>query len=266
VFTFENLELFVGAHGFTGPPNRGESASFGFHEGVNWGSPLPFFRPGAFGAQVGFRAVQSNFEGTQFTNEYRGQTFLTAGVFRRVDLGLQGGVVVDQMHDEWCYGTDLTQIRGLLSWIFPGQNELGFWFAEGTNSDDVASAIMAPNGVVSIVPETMTPTDLYAFFYRHRFHNWGGFEGGIFAGFTGESDGLIGAEFRTPLTPNFSLESEFTYLAPEGSAGTDPRVEESWNVAISIVWFPGCRRPDAGNYFRPLFDVAGNGTFLVDRQ
>ena len=42
--------------------------------------------------------------------------------------------------------------------------------------------------------------------------------------------------------------------------------QECWNVAISLVWFPGGRRPHAGNYFRPLFPVASNGTFLVDRE
>ena len=36
-----------GAHGFTGPANRGETGSFGFHVGFNWGTPIHFlFRRG----------------------------------------------------------------------------------------------------------------------------------------------------------------------------------------------------------------------------
>ena len=35
VLSFRDTELFAGVHGFTGPRNRGESGSFGFHEGFN---------------------------------------------------------------------------------------------------------------------------------------------------------------------------------------------------------------------------------------
>ena len=266
VLTFENLEFFGGVQGFTGPANRGQSGSFGFHEGVNWGSPFPLLFPNVFGVQVGFRGVQSNFEGAEFTSDYRSQTFLTAGLFRRVDWGLQGGVVFDHMHDEWCYGADLTQLRGELSWVFPSRHEVGFWFAGGSSNDDVTTEIATVAGQTAVIQETMLTTDLYAFFYRHCFDACAGVEGRLFAGFTGESDGLIGAEIRTALTPRFSVQSDFTYLTPETPDGGNSHTEESWNVAISLVWFPGCRPPIAGNYYRPLFSVASNGTFLADRQ
>jgi hypothetical protein len=45
---------------------------------------------------------------------------------------------------------------------------------------------------------------------------------------------------------------------------SDPRfTRESWNVGVSLVWTPfgGCKR--GTNYYRPLFNVADNGTFVT---
>ena len=91
-FPTGNLELSFGVQGFTGPANyqhRSGSGSFGINEGLNWGIPIPGFQ--CLGGQVGFRATHSNLSGAEFTNETRNQAFVTAGLFRRVDVGLQGG-------------------------------------------------------------------------------------------------------------------------------------------------------------------------------
>src|SRR5262249_4616006 len=125
----DNLEFFAGVQGFTGPANRGGSGSFGFHEGFNWGTPVCGF----LAWQWGVNWTQNNFDGNFLTNDQRNQIFLTAGMFRRVDWGLQGGLVVDYFHDEWDYSADLLQLRGELSCLYCGCNEVGFWFTAGVN-------------------------------------------------------------------------------------------------------------------------------------
>ena len=265
IIPWDNLEIFGGVHGFTGPPNRGGTGSFGFYEGLNWGSPVPCFWNGEIGMQLGARFAHSNFNGGDFpgglsTDSQRDQVFATGGLFRRVDWGLQGGVVVDYMHDEWYMETSLVQVRGELSWMYPCDHEIGFWFASGTQTDPFSATFGT-----SVISGESQSTDLYAFFYRRRFDECGTSEGRVFAGFSGESDGLIGADLIMRLTDAWALTTEYTYLIPEQSSSSVARVEESWNLAIGLVWYPSCNSARKNNYYRPLFNVAGNGTFMVDR-
>jgi hypothetical protein len=274
-WSLDNVELFVGAQGFNGPVNRGGSSSFGFHEGINWGLPMPCTN-GLFGLQVGARTTQSNLSGAAFAAETfpaapnfysdgRYQFFGTAGLFRRVDWGLQGGVVFDILSDNWYTSTTLTQVRGELSWVFPCSHELGFWATASGGSD--TQETLFDNQQVGI-QETWEPTDLFAFFYRHRSSAVPGAEGRIYAGFSGSSDGLVGLDWRLPLSESVALETGFNYLVPqESNTGTfgGGHETESWNMGISLVWYPGHNSPTKSNYFRPLFNVADNGTFKVDR-
>lgn len=274
-WSLANVELFVGTQGFNGPINRGGSGSFGFHEGINWGLPMPCTN-GLFGLQVGARTTQSNLSGaafpaetlTQAPNFYsdgRYQFFGTAGMFRRVDWGLQGGVVIDILSDNWYTSPTLAQLRGEVSWVFPCSHEIGIWATASGGSDTQLSLFDAGGAGTS---ENWEPTDLFAFFYRHRSSAVPGAEGRIYAGFTGTSDGLIGLDWRLPLSESVALETGFNYLVPqESNTGTfgGGHETEAWNLGISLVWYPGHNSPSHSNYFRPLFNVADNGTFKVDR-
>lgn len=262
VFSLRNVELFSGVQGFTGPMNQGSSGSFGFHYGLNWGAPMPCLLGGAVGMQVGFRGVSSNYSGSTLTTDTRNQQFLTAGLFRRVDWGLQGGVVFDYLRDDWYYDSNLTQIRGELSWVFPACHELGFWFTARGRSDTVTTSAMR-NGQVVQQTATLEPFDLFAFFYRRRFESLGGGAARVYAGFTGNSDGLVGADIKMPLTENWALQSAFTYVIPDESNKQIAFSEEAWNVGITLVWYPGQRKSVGNDYFRPLFDVADNGSFIA---
>ena len=115
-----HIALFLGVQGFKGPVDGGINGNFGFNEGLNWSAE--FGRHSLVGYQVGFRAVQSNFEGDQVLFPFlrdgsREQLFLTAGLFRRAPgSGWQGGIVYDYLHDRYYYGSvDLGQIRTELS-------------------------------------------------------------------------------------------------------------------------------------------------------
>jgi hypothetical protein len=264
IIRLQNLELFAGVHGFTGPANRGGTGSFGFHEGLNWGGGFPFLNS-AVSMQAGGMATQSNFNGTNFTLDERQQVFLTGGLFRRVDHGIQGGVVFDYMHDNWYYNVDLTQIRGELSWVFDCEQELGFWFTAGFDEQIVNTQFrtqQVPNG--RVLRETFEVNDIYAAFYRRQFCDGG--EGRLWGGVTGKGDGVVGAEFRMPLMTCVDLQSEFTYLIPREGVNNNGLNEETWNLSMNLVWYPGCQRRCGNPYNQPLFNVANNGSFLVDRR
>ena len=254
---WEKFQFFSGVAGFTSPANRGGHASFGFTEGFNWGTG---FAPGRkFSGQVGYRAIQSSFSGTDFTDVDRKQSFVTAGVFRRADWGWQGGVVADYMHDDWYYNLDVIQIRGELSWKYPDGRELGFWFARASDSSTSTSMIGKSNPVGQV--ESWDLTDLYAFYFRTQLDAGG--ESRVFGGFTGDQDGLIGAEIRLPVNGRWALDAGFSYLIPEESSMTTGHVEEGWNIGIGLVFFPGCNTLQTIDYNRPLFNVADNGTMFL---
>jgi hypothetical protein len=263
-FCLDNFEFSAGVHGVTGPVNRGETGSFGFHEGFNWGAPVPCFG-GALGGQIGLNAVHSNFSGAEFTDEHRHQFFLTGGLFRRVDWGLQGGIVVDYLADDWYADYDILQIRSEVSWVFPCVHELGFWLTASLDEDPETFLL---TGSTNSVTETFEGTDLYAFFYRFHASDFEGAQARFFAGFTGDSDGLIGGDIRLPVSCDWAVEGGFAYLIPEEATGTAGRghAEESWNVSLGIVWYPGARTAYGNDYCRPLFNVADNGSFMVGRR
>ncbi len=258
------LEYFAGVQGFTGPLNRGGGSSFGFHEGVNFGFPAC----GCLAWQWGANVTQSSFDGNYLTADSRNQVFVTGGMFRRVDWGLQGGLVVDYLHDEWDYEADLLQLRGELSWRYCGQHEVGFWFTAGVNDADnmnLRQPVQTTFGGITIDERrtVIEVNDLFAFFYRRQFACGG--EGRVFGGFTANDQGLVGAELYLPINPCWSARAGFIYLTPDGreSVQRPNFTEETWNVGISLVWTPCPRQPCTPNYCRPLFNVADNGTFAT---
>jgi hypothetical protein len=162
------------------------------------------------------------------------------------------------MHEDWYAEVDLLQIRGELSWLYPNCHEIGLFFTSATDSDQAMSLV---NNVV--VNETFESNHLYAFFYRHR-HEAGDWR--VFAGLTGESDGLLGADFQLALNDCWAMEGGFAYLLPEEGTASRGHEQESWNVGLGLVWYPGRRSARGHDYYRPLFNVADNGSFLVDRR
>jgi len=259
-YLLQNTTLFAGVHGFTGPGNLSSSGSFGFHEGINMGAPAPFLAPYGVGMQFGVRTLQSNLSGSGVTSSQRNQSFFTAGLFRRTDWGLQGGVVFDLLRDRWYDAVDLSQVRGEISWKHPCYNEFGYWFAVGDRTDQ-STLPDNPNATA-----TWETTELHAFFYRRRLRCLRGGLGRFYAGFTGDRDGLVGADTRIPFNSRWSLDSHFTYLVPEQATNNGGTSNESWNVGITLVMHLGNKSCcDCGNYFEPLLNVADNGNFMVDQ-
>ncbi|HBE70385.1 MAG TPA: hypothetical protein DDW52_19725, partial [Planctomycetaceae bacterium] len=101
---WSRAELWAGTVAFTGPGNflgnsnlvTGQTGgSFGFQEGFNFGARMPSLAGGQLGSQIGGRLTQTSLDGSTAGMDRRSQMFLTGGLFRRVDYGLQGGLVVD---------------------------------------------------------------------------------------------------------------------------------------------------------------------------
>jgi hypothetical protein len=252
----KDLTLFAGVHGFKSAVDDGQNGNFGFQEGVNWSSP--FWNMAGIGFQAGFQAMQSDFHPTAFFTEDRSQYFLTTGFFRRqmCDHGWQWGLVYDYLMDEFAEDFDVGQIRGELSYLFRG-HELGYWFASGA-SDDVPGADSTTG--ISLY-ETV---DMHAFFYRRRLTNGG--EGRLWAGFTEESDGLFGGDLRVPLACDWDVTAAFNYLRPQDDATAAGPFPEAWNIGINLVWYvcPQGAMQAGGSRYRPLFNVADNGTLIVN--
>jgi hypothetical protein len=252
----KDLTLFGGVHGFKSAVDGGQNGNFGFQEGVNWSSP--FWNAAGVGFQLGFQAMQSDFHETSFFNGDRSQYFLTTGFFRRqlCDRGWQWGVVYDHLFDEFADDFEVGQIRGELSYLFRG-HELGYWFAAGA-SDDVPGA-GSTTGITSY--ETV---DMHAFFYRRRLMNGG--EGRLWAGFTKDSDGLFGGDLRVPMAYDWDVVAAFNYLAPQDDTTDDGTFPEAWNIGINLVWYvcPQGAMHAGHSRYRPLFNVADNGTLIVN--
>ena len=261
----DHLSIFGGVQGFKNQSNRGEGASFGFREGVNFGTfGRGIILPPTWGAQIGFSVSQTDLEGADFSETDRNQTFFTAGLYRRCDAGLQGGVVFDHLNDDWYYeDLGVSQIRAEVSMAISNRRSYGFQLATSLQEDTQTSNLLTGS-----LTETWETVEHYSFFYRTRMLSGGSGEVKFYAGWTGDSDGMIGADSKLPLHNGWALESNFTYLIPNDEEPTVSAFRnEAWNLGINLVWYPGSLNRCGGpRYHRPLFDVANNGTMILKQQ
>ena len=266
------FNFFAGVQGFKGPLNfastdptnpnvRSGSGSFGFYEGFNEGRSLKRLLGWDLAAQLGVRATQSNLSGSEFTDETRQQVFVTGGLFRRVDYGLQYGAVIDYMNTDWWYQADLVQIRGELSWKTSTCHVFGAQFMAGVDDDTSSTTVRDSTNALFSGSIAFEPTDQYRLFYRRLLNRSGDWS--AFAGATDRDDGLLGANLNMPLTQKLLLNTSATFLIPREGNNSGGHQEESWNISMGLTYRPGGPK-GCGRYCRPLFDVADNGTFLVD--
>ncbi|MCP4192069.1 MAG: hypothetical protein GY768_15765 [Planctomycetaceae bacterium] len=262
-FWVDHLSIFGGVHAAKNEGNLGQDASFGFHYGLNFGTAAKnIILPPSIGWQIGFQGANSNLNGSSFSTDERSQMFVTFGLFRRGDYGLQGGIVMDYMRDEWYYDASLAQARGELSMAITPAKSLGFRFATSVTEDTV---VAQASGATELV--TWATKDQYKFFYRTRLMAGGRGEAQVFAGFTGDSEGIIGGISRVPLHNGWALETDYAYVIPSESKQNGANEREAWNVQINLVWYPGSLScGSCFRYHRPMFDVANNGSMIVRRE
>lgn len=264
-FALRRYEYFAGVQAFKGQPNRGRDGSFGFNAGLNGGFHLPCLTSDFFTGQFGLQTVQSNFYESPMTTEQRGQLFATAGFFRRVDYGLQGGVVADIAYNNWYTEMTVAQMRGQVSWVYEGGNELGFWFTTSIQND-INQITLATNQPVNNT-ETWEALNTYRAFYTHQLDCFApGASATLTGGFSEFGDAIVGTDFFFPLNSNMSLDTGFMYLIPTDAAGVTGNINESWNVGINLTFYPRGLQVHRNEYTRPLFGVADNSTFLINNR
>jgi len=271
-FNWCRYEFFAGVQGHTGPLNhvaitngnandQTGSGSFGFYEGFNRGKSMDQLLGLDIATQIGVRGTQNNLSGTAFTTGTRHQIFVTAGFFRRVDYGVQYGLVLDYMNQDWFFQSNSLQLRGELSWRARECDTYGFQFMAGVREETIPATIIDQAGSPLSGDLDIKPTDQFRFFYRRPLARNGEYD--LMVGWTDNKDGLLGASFNLPLTHHCSLSSGATYLIPHEGTNSGGFAEENWNISMGLVYRPGGPR-GCGRYCRPLFDVADNGTFMLD--
>lgn len=265
-------DYFFGAQGFQkpllsaggDPSGLIDDSNFGFYGGFNFGLPLCRITCGLFSGQFGVRSVQTNFGGAGFTAESRDQLFMTAGFFRRVDYGFQGGLVYDFMWDNWFTDSQVIQARAELSHLWVGGTSFGFRY-HGNASDDNTSGVLVGNDISEI--RTFSE-DSYRFFLRHE--AMGGGFGDFFIGWTDSRQTIVGFALDVPITHSLAAQTGVTYYGDDtpATATTDQfggYLNEAWNIYTGFSWRPAGRQWYRG-YDRPLFDVADNGSMLIRRH
>lgn len=260
----QDLQFTFGADAFQGPLDLGMNGNFGYSGGVNYGIPL--WHQNGIGAQLGAQVITSNFAGTFDdgsvpAGDRRTQVFVTGGIFRRLwhdTCGWQWGIAYDYLSDSYYENTNYAQVRLELSHRF-WKHEFGVWGAYGAMEDDLTTA--AP--VVGTLDDSGVVSQT-AFFWRYHFSAEA--EGRLWGGFTDGGDGIAGADARVALSKWSQLQTYCNYLAPTDSESDNSVLTESWNIGFRLILFPaGTARPSMRSRYRPLFDVANNGTFFVDR-
>ncbi|MCE9544027.1 MAG: hypothetical protein K8T25_00655 [Planctomycetia bacterium] len=256
-----DIDIIGGVQGFKGPIDQGRAGNFGFHEGFNVGGPL--WLVNFLGWQAGGNWTQNNFNGDQSTGVYRTdsrqQVFATAGLFSRPGcFPIQGGVVIDWLHEDYGVEYDLTQVRAELSYVGCWA-EIGFMgaFHMKTQDVDFREESSRFEGLVKL-----QSVDQYCLFLRRKFDNCG--EGRIWGGVTENGDGIVGSDFRVPISNSFLIQGSFNYLIASDN-GQNGQQAESWGLGLELVFQPFCRaRKSMSDPYRPLFNVADNARMFVE--
>jgi hypothetical protein len=185
----------------------------------------------------------------------RDQQFLTAGLFRRAHdgYGLQGGFVYDYMHDNFWAKYSVAQVRAELSYLTIYGHEFGFWGAFSVHDG---------HDVVGGSPIGFQTINMYNGFYRYNFQ--GGAQGRVWVGGTDRKQGILGSDFRLPLSNRWDMWGWFNYIVP-GHAGFVGATNQAWNLTLNLVWYPG-RKANGVHHtpFRALFAPADNN-WLISR-
>ncbi|HET6881841.1 MAG TPA: DUF6666 family protein [Pirellulales bacterium] len=263
----DETALFLGVQGFTNTLDRGlppgfpsGNGNFGYHEGVNFAGHfgrLLGIGSWGLGYQVGATFLQSDLNGNVVNGlqtKNRDQQFLTAGLFRRAHdgYGLQGGFVYDYMHDNFWTKYSVAQLRAELSYLTFAGHEFGFWGA---------FSIHDGHDIVGGSPLGFQTIDMFNGFYRYTFDN--GAQGRVWVGGTDTKQGVIGSDFRLPLSNRIDLWGWYNYLVP-GQSGFVGLNNQGWNLTLNLVWYPGRKCDGIHNTpFRALFAPADNNWLIT---
>ena len=152
--------------------------------------------------------------------------------------------------------TNLQQIRSETGYVLDDCYEIGYYGAYGVTTEQ------KPIDTSHLLK--VNPTDMFILYLRRNFENGG--DGRLWGGVTGNGDGLLGVDLWVPLGKSFALENRVNYMIPKEGSGTTAQPRESWGLVAQLVWYPGLNaKCQQRNPYRPIFNVADNSLFMVDR-
>ena len=123
------------------------------------------------------------------------------------------------------------------------------------------SSCQAGNFCLILLIVTWLANDQYNLFYRYQFCN--GATARTWAGLSSHGDVIFGGDGTVPLSPRWAVSTSYNYLLPRNDPTIPNNTKESWNLTISLVWYPGYRATcDWFNPYRPLIPVADNGWMM----
>jgi hypothetical protein len=256
----DNFTVFAGTSGFKGELDAGRNGNFGFSEGFNWaGQATP---QGTISGQAGFRAVQSNVNGSNEAGKNsRNQYFITAGLFKRdLSLPIQGGVVMDWYQDKYYGKIHAQQFRYEISVRTFSNTEYGsiggFGLSKNGNSYLNSHWGTSPEETFGLKPLTY-----YLLFLRKHFVSGSvvEFRGGL----TAFGDTILGGRGEFPLSDRFSVNGAFSAMIPDEGHGNNGWSRETWEISVGVTfYFRGGACSKTFNPCRSMFDVAENGSFF----
>lgn len=269
-----SLGALMGVDSFRGISDGTYQSNFGVVGGVFAG--MPVLERYGIGAQIGVTQGIYDISGrVSSTNhaETQQQTFVTMGLFHRAHEGqrLSYGVVYDYMFNKnWgVYAVDPTlgQWRGQIEWALNDCNAFGMY---GTLSDRRSTQTV---GSTSVLNRSVNQVDV---FWHHKFEC--GADGRFWIGvpedkrLTGNGslgEFIYGVSMELPVSASVSVYGGAQYMQPSAVAGSAASVEDAYNVAIGLVWYPGRNARTSsvtGGCWTPYLPTANNSTFLVDQM
>jgi hypothetical protein len=258
----DNVTFFAGTTGFKSEVDINSNGNFGFTEGMNWSGPITPLQ--TVSGQVGFRAVQSNINGSGSTNRNcRNQYFVTAGLFKRdLSFPIQGGAVLDWYQDDIYDKVRAQQIRYEISARTFSNTEYGFLGGFGLSKKGNYSLDAWKNAAAGTSYSFgVQAQKYYLLFLRKHLVSGGLVE--FRCGLTDNGDTILAGLGEFPLSDRFSLNGSFSAMIPENGHGQGGWQRESWEISAGIIFYfrgGGCSKPTNAN--RSMFDVGGNGSFF----
>jgi hypothetical protein len=253
---FDNVSFFSESTAFKTSFNEG-AGSFGFGEGINWSTAMT--PQGAVAAQYGVRAVQSDL----FSQPARSQLFMTAGLFKRFDFArAQGGVAVDWLQDtsEQFRTINLRQMRCELSTRVFNSVECGFigGFDVFRDRPKVIHYTLSPN---TWHEHEFSARNYYLLFARMHLDCGGQAE--FRCGASDRGEFIMNGLAEVAVSDRLAVNGGISLLAPSGGQSESGNYRESWSMSLGVVlYFRGGAACRQINSYRPMFDVAGNNSFI----
>lgn len=269
----------MGLDTFRGVSDGDLQSNLGLVTGANLGIPVPVLNEMGLGWQLGATYGIYDWDGRALrnTSDTQQQTFVTTGIFRkgfdgrRLSFGLVYDWMINNNWGEFATGSVLGQWRGQVEYALSNCNAVGIM---GTLWDRQHSQQVALDDSLIIVGAR--PVNQLQFFWHHKFCK--GADGRLWLGFFPNHERLngdgslydtsIGGDITLPLSKKLALYANFQYVHPSASAGPDAAFDNSYNLGVGLVFYPGGNarsRNINGGCWMPYMPVANNSTFLVDQ-